>query len=94
MKARFEIEFEDPATAKKAASALSQNVPSTKASLKCKAQGKTLKAIVEAKTFSSLRAISTSFLRDAKVFTDAVKLSPKGTTTNTNVSTKSSSRKR
>ncbi|MEM4255279.1 MAG: KEOPS complex subunit Pcc1 [Candidatus Norongarragalinales archaeon] len=77
MKAEVEIIFASPAHAKKAVGIIKTKEFSDKASVRLSAKGATLTARVDAKTFSALRARTTSLLRDLKVVFDAISLVPK-----------------
>ena len=74
MKAIFELDFPDSQTAKKAAQVLSQNILGGRAQLECTANKSIVRASITAQGFTSLRAISTSLLRDARVFYDSLEL--------------------
>lgn len=77
MKAAFELEFGDAETAKKAVKVLSQKMLEGRAQLECAANKSIVRATITAEGFSLLRAISTSFLRDARVFYDSLELAEK-----------------
>lgn len=77
MKSTVVVVFPDARTAKLAARAVSQTKKSKRAVLKLRAKGNSLAAVVWAKDFSSLRALTTSLLRDLKVFIDSLKAAGK-----------------
>lgn len=74
MKAVFELDFPEAQSARKAAKVLSQQIRGGKATLECAANKRLVRATITAKSFTALRAISTSLLRDARVFYDSLEL--------------------
>jgi tRNA threonylcarbamoyladenosine modification (KEOPS) complex Pcc1 subunit len=70
MTACFSLEFRSQDEAKKAFSALNESFDSPKGSIKAKLCGKCVNAEIKSDTFTGLRAISTGFLRTARVVYD------------------------
>ncbi len=93
MKAVFELEFEDAQTAKKAGQVLAQKILGGRTALQCTANKNFVRATITAESFSPLRAISTSFLRDARVFYDSIELISKSNAANIAKETKADVKK-
>jgi tRNA threonylcarbamoyladenosine modification (KEOPS) complex Pcc1 subunit len=72
MRASFELEFSSGAEARKALSVLESELKSEKGELEAKVAGRKIVAEVSASSFTGLRAISTSFLRNAKIVYDVI----------------------
>jgi tRNA threonylcarbamoyladenosine modification (KEOPS) complex Pcc1 subunit len=72
MKAGFELEFSSEAEAKKAFAVLKKDLRTIKGTLKTKLDGKRIFATVESASFAGLRALSTSFLRSARIAYDVL----------------------
>ena len=70
MKADFELEFSSEQEAKKAFAVLKKDLSTIKGTLKTKQAGKRIFAVAESGSFAGLRALSTSFLRSARVTYD------------------------
>lgn len=75
LRAVFEIEFESPEAVRKALAAVRQKNPvSVKAALAYAVNKSVLRATITAKGFAPLRALSSSFLRDVRVFLDSLEV--------------------
>jgi tRNA threonylcarbamoyladenosine modification (KEOPS) complex Pcc1 subunit len=74
MKALLEIDFRDSAEAKKVLGILGKKDEGPRAVFEAKAVGKKVVATVSAKSFSALRARTTTLLRDLKAVFDVTNL--------------------
>ncbi len=71
-KAEFELDFTSEAEAKKAFAVLKKDLTTIKGTLKSRLSGKRILAIAESESFAGLRALSTSFLRSARITYDVI----------------------
>ena len=72
MKASFELEFGSEGEAKKAFKVLKRDLRTIKGTLKTALSGKRITAQAHSGSFAGLRALSTSFLRSARITYDVL----------------------
>ncbi len=73
MKSTLSVEMPSDSVAKAAVVTMGAAAVRGKAQVKCVARGSVFEATVQAESFASLRAGTTSLLRDLKVFLDSAK---------------------
>ena len=72
MQASFTIDFDSSMQAKKAFESLKADVNSKKGSTRMTLKAKSIFVEIKSPTFTGLRALSTSFLRNAKIVYDVI----------------------